>query len=160
MRDTDALNAANERFAALAATIPGVVYQRVVKPDGDIRYTYISEGAKDLFGVPPEEIVADPQALFDCHSPEYRANFRQRLLAASRDLTMWDVEASIITRDGQHKYTHAIARPRRQADGATNFLPLLRERIFNLALFNPYPINKYNTFDHDQPNFILTIKFV
>src|ERR1700736_4322346 len=59
------------------STLPGVVlYQRVVTPDGQIRYTYISEGARDLFGVSPEEIVSDPNALFGCHSPEYRAMFR------------------------------------------------------------------------------------
>ena len=29
----------NDRFASLASMIPGVVYQRIVKPDGDIRYT-------------------------------------------------------------------------------------------------------------------------
>ncbi|MDH3231823.1 MAG: PAS domain-containing protein, partial [Alphaproteobacteria bacterium] len=110
--------AANERFASLAATIPGVVYQRLVTPGGDIRYTYISEGAKDLFGVSPEEILADPEALFACHGPEYRSTFRERLLNASRDLTMWDVEAQIITRDGEEKWTHAIARPRRQPDGS------------------------------------------
>ena len=112
------LNSAHERFAALATSIPGVVYQRLVTPDGDIRYTYISEGAKQLFGVSPEEIVADPQALFDCHGPEYRADFRERLLEASRELTMWDVQAQIITRDGEEKWTHAIARPHRQADGS------------------------------------------
>jgi PAS domain S-box-containing protein len=109
---------ANERFASLAATIPGVVYQRLVTPDGDIRYTYISEGSRDLFGVSPEEILADPQALFACHGPKYRTTFRERLLKASRELTMWDVEAQIITRDGEEKWTHAIARPRRQADGS------------------------------------------
>jgi len=109
---------ANERFVSLAATIPGVVYQRQVTPDGEIRYTYISEGSEDLFGVSPDEILADPQALFDCHGPEYRATFRERLLKASRDLEMWDVEAQIITRDGQEKWTHAIARPHRQPDGS------------------------------------------
>ncbi len=112
------VRSADERFASLAATIPGVVYQRQVTPDGDIRYTYISEGAQDLFGVSSEEIIADPQALFDCHGPEYRATFRERLLAASRDLTMWDVEAQIITRNGEEKWTHAIARPHRQPDGS------------------------------------------
>ena len=55
-----ALESANERFVSLAASIPGVVYQRLVTPDGDMRYTYISEGAKDLFGVPAEEVLADP----------------------------------------------------------------------------------------------------
>ncbi|UCH72780.1 MAG: PAS-domain containing protein [Rhodospirillales bacterium] len=116
-RSDEALQSADQRFGALAASIPGVVYQRKVSPDGEIRYTYISDGAKDLFGVSPEEIVSDPNALFDCHSPEYRETFRERLLEASRDLTMWDVEATIDTKDGQRKYTHAIARPHRMPDG-------------------------------------------
>ena len=113
-----ALKSANARFASLAATVPGVVYQRKVTPEGDIRYTYISEGARELFGVSPEEIVADPQALFDRHGSEYYATFRDRLLKASKSLTMWDVEATIIARDGKRKFTHAIARPHRQADGS------------------------------------------
>lgn len=117
-RRRQALENANERFAALAKSIPGVVYQRVVAPNGNIRYTYISDAAKDLFGVEPNEILADPQALFDCHGPEYYATFRERLLDASRSLAIWDVEAEIITRDGQHKYTHAIARPHRLPDGS------------------------------------------
>src|SRR5262245_63867413 len=54
----------SERFSALASAIPGVVYQRVVRHDGDIRYTYISEGARDLFGVSAEQILADPDSLF------------------------------------------------------------------------------------------------
>lgn len=117
-RRTRALLSANERFAALAKNIPGVVYQRVVRPNGDIGYTYISDAAMDLFGVAPEEILSDPQALFDCHGPEYYATFRDRLLAASRALQLWDVEATIITRDGTRKFTHAIARPHRETDGS------------------------------------------
>jgi hypothetical protein len=50
---------------AFLSALPGVVlYQRIVTPDEQIRYTYISEGARDLFGVSPEEIVSDPHALF------------------------------------------------------------------------------------------------
>ncbi len=111
------LHSADQRFASLAASIPGVVSQRIVTPEGEIRYTYISEGAKDLFGVSAEEILADSNALFDCHSPEYRRTFRERLLQASRELKMWDVEATIISRSGERKHTHAIARPHRRADG-------------------------------------------
>src|SRR5437879_886553 len=101
------------------AKLPGVViYQRLVKPDGEIRYTYISEGARELFGVSAEEIISDPKALFSCHSADYSAKFKERLLAASKSLTSWDVEASILTRDGRKKYTHAIAQPERKPDGA------------------------------------------
>ena len=119
-RRETALESADMRIASLAESIPGVVYQRIVRPDGDIRYTYISDGVQDLFGVSPEEIIADPQALFDCHAPEYSATFRERLLAASRDLTMWDVEAAIIARDGTRKWTprpRPAASPRRRRGG-------------------------------------------
>jgi diguanylate cyclase (GGDEF)-like protein len=118
LRRGEALCAASERFSALASAIPGVVYQRVVKPDGDIRYTYISEGARDLFGVSPEQILADPDALFKTFGPEYKAKFRERLVAASKALTLWDVEATLVTPNGRKKYTHAIARPARQEDGS------------------------------------------
>ncbi len=137
-RRAQALKRADERFTSLAANVPGVVYQRLVTPDGDIRYTYISEGARDLFGVSPAQIVADPKALFECHGAEYRETFRERLLAASRTLTMWDVEAPIIARDGTHKWSHAIARPTRQADGSVLWngiiLDATRLKMANLEL--------------------------
>jgi signal transduction histidine kinase/FixJ family two-component response regulator len=126
-----ALHSADERFSSLAASIPGVVYQRLVTPEGQIRYTYISEGVRDLFGVSPDEVLADPQALFNRHDPSYAATFRERLLSASRTLEMWDVEATIISRDGKQKHTHAIARPHQQRDGSVlwNGLILDQTRI-------------------------------
>ena len=108
---------ADGRFDVLADAIPGVVYQRIVTPDNQIRYTYISDAAEDLFGVSPREILEDPNALFDCHGEGYREDFRERLLEASRKLEIWDVEATISSRDGSTKFTHAIAKPLRQADG-------------------------------------------
>ncbi len=130
-----ALGQVNEQLWSLAANVPGVVYQRVVTPEGRIYYTYVSEGALDLFGVSPDEILADPQALFDCHGPEYRSTFRDNLLAASRELRLWDVEASIIARDGKHKKTLARARPLRRPDGSVVWNGIIIDATrFNVAL--------------------------
>ncbi len=121
IRLRDTVRRANEgdtRFSALTSTIPGVIYQRVVHPDGAIRYTYISENAVDLFGVTAERILTDPEALFAHYGKDYRETFRQKLLKASKELTIWDVEATIQRPDGQVRYTHAIARPNREADGS------------------------------------------
>ncbi len=137
-RGAEALESADERLLSLAQNIPGVVYQRIVTPEGDIRYTYISEGAYELFGVSPEEIIANPRALFDCHGPEYSQDFRKRLLTASREMSLWDVEAPIITRQGEEKWTHAIARPTRRADGTVVWngiiLDATRIKMANLEL--------------------------
>ncbi len=109
----------SSEFLATLTSLPGVVlYQRVVAPDERIYYSYISEGARDLFGVSADEILSNPNALFSTHGSDYRSKFRERLLAASKSLTMWDVEASLVSRDGKKKYTHAIARPTREADGS------------------------------------------
>lgn len=113
-----ALKSANDRFSSLTSSIPGVVYQRVVTPEGDIRYTYISENAEDLFGVSAEEILTNPHALFGTYAPEYAKSFREKLIEASKTLSTWDVEASIVTKSGEVKYTHAIANPKKQADGS------------------------------------------
>jgi len=116
---TETIAALSSECVAALARLPGVVvYQRVVTPDEDIFYTYISEGCRDLFGVSPEQILSNPEALFGRHSDEYKAKFKERLIAASRSLTVWDVEASIVSKDGRKKYTHAIARPEKQPDGS------------------------------------------
>ena len=51
---------------------------------------------------------------------------------------MWDVEAPIIARDGTHKWSHAIARPTRQADGSVLWngiiLDATRLKMANLEL--------------------------
>ncbi|MCE2934153.1 MAG: EAL domain-containing protein [Hyphomicrobiales bacterium] len=106
------------RFAELASTLPGVVYQRVVSPEGQIRYSYISDNAFELFGVTAEAILTDPEALFAHYGKEYRETFRQKLIQASKDMILWDVEATIQRPDGEVRYTHAIARPRRELDGS------------------------------------------
>ena len=107
-----------QQFNSLAAAIPGVVYQRVVRPDGDIRYTYLSEGARELFGVSPAEVLKDPEVLFKTYTDEYKNTFRKKLVEASESLTKWDVEASVVMPDGRRKTTHAIASPERLADNS------------------------------------------
>src|SRR5690349_20980312 len=80
-------------FLATLTNLPGVVlYQRVVTPDERIYYSYISEGARDLFGVSADEILSNSDALFSTHGSDYKSKFRERLLSASKSLTMWDVE--------------------------------------------------------------------
>jgi GAF domain-containing protein len=61
-----ALGEATQRLSSVAANVPGVVYQRRVNADGSIAYTYMSDGARDLFGIAPEEIIANPHVLIEC----------------------------------------------------------------------------------------------
>jgi PAS domain S-box-containing protein len=132
------LQKADEQLESLAASLPGVIYQRVVTRQGEIYYTYISEGAREIFGVSPAEILSNPQALFDRLGAEYMRDFRARITNASKELRLWDVEAPVVSRDGTRRWTHARARPHPQADGSVVWngiiLDATRLKETNIAL--------------------------
>ena len=110
---------ASEGFAALESRIPVTVYQRVLSPEDELRYTYISPNAVDLFGVSAERIMADPAVLASSYRNASLESMHAELLQASAELRAWDVEADIVTPDGTTKYTHSIAHPERRPDGST-----------------------------------------
>jgi len=150
----------SDGFSALTK-LPGVViYQRLVTPDGSVRYTYISEGAHDLFGASPEEIISDPQALFNTHSPEYSAKFKERLLAASKSLSLWDVEASVVARDGRKKYTHAIARPERRSDGSVLWTGIILDETRTRTAFIEALAHGFLLFDTDDRLILINNEFL
>lgn len=52
------------RFRALAANLPGIVFQ-VEKFDGRFRLLYVSDGARRLLGIDPDSLVAGSEALVE-----------------------------------------------------------------------------------------------
>jgi signal transduction histidine kinase len=103
---------------AIATALHGVIYQRVLEPDGRIHYTYISDYCRTLFGVEAQAVLANADALFARHADDYRARFRENLERASREMRLWDVEAHVVSTDGNDRYTHARAIPHRRGNGA------------------------------------------
>ena len=53
------------RFDSLVSSVPGVVYQRRLHPDGKVSYPFVSAGAKDIYGVAAEDIMADATLLLN-----------------------------------------------------------------------------------------------
>ena len=58
-RNQVALRESEERFARIVAHVPGMVYRFEAPADAPPRFTYVSEGCRDLFGMEPATIEAD-----------------------------------------------------------------------------------------------------
>ena len=54
---------------------PGHTMQRVRTPQGDYRYTYVSPGVKETFGLDPELLIAQDAVQHDWVHDEDRARF-------------------------------------------------------------------------------------
>ena len=117
-RRAQALVEANERLRRIADNLPGVVMQRLVKPDGSVRYTYISDGCNDLYGLTADEVTGDTNRLWSLFEPSDGERFARGLAESSRTLSVFDFQGTFRTPDGQRKGVRAISRPRPLPDGS------------------------------------------
>jgi diguanylate cyclase (GGDEF)-like protein/PAS domain S-box-containing protein len=52
-----------ELFRRVTSQMPGMVYLLFLRPDGTRDYSFISEGVRDIYGVTPQEVIADGSLL-------------------------------------------------------------------------------------------------
>lgn len=102
----------------LTASIPGVVYQLVVRPDDTWHFAFLSKGVEDLFGVTPEDACRDADILTRCIVDEDRQAHRESVRIATSDLQPRFYEFRILTATGQLKWIQGRALPEKQPDGS------------------------------------------
>ncbi len=117
LRSERALQNSEQRYEILTANIPGVVYQRVLKPDGRFEYPYVSQGIYDVYGLKPEEIVADAQRILDVIHPDDRERFYETVDESARTLQPWRLEFRAITTLGEEKWIRGSSTVRKLENG-------------------------------------------
>ncbi len=102
----------------LTASIPGVVYQFLVKPDGSWHFCFVSKGIEELFEVTPEEAYRDADSMTRCIIEEDRQGHRLAVEEAVSKLQPWQHEHRIVTaRTRQIKWIRGNALPRPLENG-------------------------------------------
>ncbi|HEU4640973.1 MAG TPA: PAS domain S-box protein [Gemmatimonadaceae bacterium] len=113
-----ALRESETRFAHVAANVPGMVYQYAYRPDGTTRFTFVSEGARTMFGVAPEAALRDPAALLDLVHPEDRPQMLTLAREAADALGSFRWEGRVVLRSGEERFIQIAARDQRLSDGS------------------------------------------
>ena len=114
------LKDSERRLADIAANLPGVVYRRVLTPDGMLRYDYMSEGVRKLLGAEPERFMT-PLPLEE-HArrmePSDRAKWLEALTGSAQSLEPFDLTFRARSGPSAQRWLRSIARPRREPDGS------------------------------------------
>lgn len=110
---------AERRLSEIARNLPGMIYRRVLHPDGRISYPFMSDGVARLIGRPAEDFRApmDFAELARRFVPDDRAEWEAEARRSARELTPYQVEGSF-TRKGEVRWLRSLALPHRRADGA------------------------------------------
>jgi PAS domain S-box-containing protein len=112
------LREANHRFEMMAANVPGIIYQRVRTPDGQYRYSFMSSGVKEVLGLDPEAVIADPASFASRIHPDDRARIAAVMEDSERTLSPAIADSRMIRTDGETIWCSAALRPTRQDDGS------------------------------------------
>ncbi len=123
--DHAALASSEARYADLAQSLPVMLFEAELSAEGDARFLYASPRAESLLGLPPHELLASPDALVRCLSPEGGASLREALALAATRLRAVDVRCLASAWHGpprasgppagEPRWLRVVGRPRPQA---------------------------------------------
>ncbi len=65
-----ALRASEENFRLITAQVPGVVFRLSLLNDGTRKYSFVSDGVRELYGVEPQAVLADSHVLQALRHPD------------------------------------------------------------------------------------------
>lgn len=107
------------RLEKMAANLPGVVYQFRQRSDGSSCVPYASPALRDIFRVPPAEVVEDATKLFDRVHPDDLADLASSIDESASELFPWNHEFRLRFPDGSTIWLLGMAIPQREPDGST-----------------------------------------
>ncbi|HYD30615.1 MAG TPA: histidine kinase dimerization/phosphoacceptor domain -containing protein, partial [Azospirillaceae bacterium] len=111
---------AARRLADVAANFPGIIYRRVLHPDGHVSYPYLSDGIATVCGVFPTADTKTACALDDVALhllPEDGERWRDTLLRSADTLEPFVIEGRIDTSEGL-RWVRSMAHTGRLEDGS------------------------------------------
>ena len=112
-----ALQRSEQRLQQLVSLIPGVVFRLTVQADGRPRYSFCSDHVRTLYGLQPQEVLADGQAMARLRHPDDAARVEALSSAAVRGGVDAGYEARVLLRDGTEKWVEVFSSPAPPEDG-------------------------------------------
>ncbi len=117
------------RLEAFTANTPGVLYQKIVRPDGSISYRFASNGIEKMLDVTREQVERDPSSWLRWMLPEDRARLEKANAELARDpvLKPWRFEARHRRDGGSMVWLRTDAAPRQLSDGSISWDGILTD---------------------------------
>lgn len=113
-----------DQVADLINSIPGIVFQAVMSPDGDLKPTYFNAAAKGFLGVPEDADLISEAALAPFLVRSGWVGLLRSLKKAGRSLQPWEQEFQINGKDGR-KWLLGRAKTRLLPNGDVGFTGVL-----------------------------------
>ncbi|MDV6316724.1 PAS domain-containing protein [Idiomarina sp. HP20-50] len=102
----------------LANAVPGALYQLQRSPDGELKFNYISQGVKAIYGCSAEELANDISLLSHIIHPDDLQSVLTSMHESAHYQYLWVKEYRVL-RNGREAWIYGHAVTIRQEDGST-----------------------------------------
>ncbi|XSG73909.1 PAS domain S-box protein [Herpetosiphon llansteffanensis] len=110
------LSETQARLSRIISNVPGMVFQFVLHPDGSSEFPYVSEGIRQAFGIEPERLTSERDALYNWVHPEDQPEFIRSFVESGQLLEAWQWEGRVVY-DGVVRWVRGASRPTRTEAG-------------------------------------------
>ena len=105
------------RYRRIANYTPGMVYQAIRYADGRVAMPFVSEGCRQVCGLEPAQLYADPTLLNEAIHPEDRPSAIAAVSASTAALAPHHWEGRLRLPNGDVRWVIVRSRPERQPNG-------------------------------------------
>lgn len=111
------LQESENKFQKLAANLPGMVYQCLLRPDNSVSFPYMSPACREMFELEPEAVQENSDLLVDLVHPDDRQNYYESVAISAKKMQPWQWEGRLILPSGKVKWFQVISRPEAKENG-------------------------------------------
>jgi len=114
------LRKSKEFLSAITSNLPGLVFQYEINTKGEERFTFISDGIRDLMELEPDSVLADTKVIWNTYLEEYIPGLVEKIEESEKKLIPWHAEYQLRTAEsGTLKWVEGSSIPKRLPNGDT-----------------------------------------
>ncbi|OEY71187.1 PAS domain-containing protein [Salegentibacter salarius] len=106
------------RLKHINDNVPGVVFRYKLKPNGEDELMYVSEGAKEVWGISADEATRDNKRIWDLYSKEDFEYVNETIMESAKNMQVWSKEWRINHPDKGIRWNRGIGAPQKLSDGS------------------------------------------
>jgi len=113
------LRESESRFQRIVSTVPVMLYNYVIQPDGTNRFLYVSPNCEDILELDYKELLLDINSFLKIVHSDDLERLREEKKIADQTGQTFDTEVRIITKSGRMKWVQLSSRPNPAPPGET-----------------------------------------
>lgn len=100
---------------------PVMLYQWTLSPTGEARFTFVSKGCEEIYGLTAERLLADIRYSMEVVHPDDMASFQEAVTSSARELWPFHWVGRVVLPEGVIRWLRAQSFPTRLPDGTTRW---------------------------------------